>query len=103
MAYEPDMTIIFDVNSKGVAVSFRGKVIYLPGPYPDRKAVSPPAKSFVESWAGWTSSHGWAHRQRFAPKEAHPQRKKIPGAFVVWGNSGIWSMAQSGKANRHNT
>ncbi|MGO4567748.1 hypothetical protein AB4Z52_22515 [Rhizobium sp. 2YAF20] len=38
MAYEPDMTIIFDFNSKGVAVSFRGKVIYLQGPYPDRKA-----------------------------------------------------------------
>jgi hypothetical protein len=38
MAYEPDMTIIFDVTSKGVAVSFRGKAIYLPGPYLDRKA-----------------------------------------------------------------
>jgi hypothetical protein len=38
MAYESDMAVIFDVTSKGVAVSFRGKVIYLPGPYLDRKA-----------------------------------------------------------------
>ena len=39
MAYEPDMTVIFDPNSKAVIVSFRGKLTYLPGPYPDRKAA----------------------------------------------------------------
>jgi hypothetical protein len=38
MAYEPDMAIIFDPSSNAIIISFRGKLLYLPGPYPDRKA-----------------------------------------------------------------
>ncbi|PZM16493.1 hypothetical protein CPY51_04065 [Rhizobium tubonense] len=35
---ESDMAILFDTVSKAIAVSFRGKVIYLPDPYLDPKA-----------------------------------------------------------------
>jgi hypothetical protein len=37
MAYEREMTVVYDVTSQGVAVVFRGRAIYLPGPYADRK------------------------------------------------------------------
>jgi hypothetical protein len=38
MVYESDMAVVFDTVSKALAVGFRGKLIYLPGPYLDRKA-----------------------------------------------------------------
>jgi hypothetical protein len=56
MAYEPDMTVIFDPVSKAIAISFRGKLIYLPGPYPSRKTVLRLANSIVVSLVDWTSS-----------------------------------------------
>jgi hypothetical protein len=37
MAYESDMAIFFDAATKATTVSFRGKLIYLPGPYLDRR------------------------------------------------------------------
>jgi hypothetical protein len=39
MAYEPNMNVIFDSVSKAIVISFRGKLLYLPGPYLDRKAA----------------------------------------------------------------
>ena len=39
MADETDMATIYDMVSKSTAVSFRGKHIYLPGPYLERKAA----------------------------------------------------------------
>jgi hypothetical protein len=39
MAYELNMAVIFDTVSKAIAISFRGKVIYLPGPYLNRKTA----------------------------------------------------------------
>jgi hypothetical protein len=39
MAYELDMAVFFDTASKAIAISFRGKLIYLPGPYLNRKAA----------------------------------------------------------------
>jgi hypothetical protein len=38
MAYEAGMTIIFDVITKSIVVSFRDRVVTLPGPFVDRKA-----------------------------------------------------------------
>ena len=70
MAYELDMTIIFDVNSKGVVVTLLGKVIYLPGPYPDRKAGVAAGEEICRSWAGWTSSHRRSKAKRSRRSEA---------------------------------
>jgi hypothetical protein len=39
MAYEADMAVFFDAMSKATTVSFRGTLIYLVGPYLDRKAA----------------------------------------------------------------
>jgi hypothetical protein len=39
MAYEVDMTLIFDPVTKGIVVSFRDKITYLTGPFDDRKAA----------------------------------------------------------------
>ena len=38
MPYEADMAIFYDVVARTTSVTFRGKVVYLPGPYVDRKA-----------------------------------------------------------------
>jgi hypothetical protein len=39
MAYEPGMTIIFDVISKSALVSFRGRITNLPGPFESKEAA----------------------------------------------------------------
>jgi hypothetical protein len=38
MSYEIDMAVFYDVVAKTTSISFRGKVVHLPGPYVDRKA-----------------------------------------------------------------
>jgi hypothetical protein len=39
MAYEIAMALVFDPISKGVVISFRGKITFLVGPFADRKAA----------------------------------------------------------------
>ncbi|MGZ2487265.1 hypothetical protein ACVITL_005850 [Rhizobium pisi] len=39
MAYEKDMLIVWDMLSKDVAVSFRGRSYFVAGPFPDRKTA----------------------------------------------------------------
>jgi hypothetical protein len=39
MAYETDMALVYDPVTKGLVVSFRGKITYLAGPFDDRKTA----------------------------------------------------------------
>ncbi len=52
MRYEPGMAIFFDVFSKSVVVSFRGKEHTLPGPYADQRTAFRAAEQFCRE-KGW--------------------------------------------------
>ncbi|KQS74561.1 hypothetical protein [Rhizobium sp. Leaf383] len=56
MRYETGMAFFFDVFSKSVMVSFRGKEFTLPGPYPDQRTAFRAAEQFCIE-RGWIDPH----------------------------------------------
>jgi hypothetical protein len=52
MAYEIDMTILFDVVTKSVFVGFRDEVTTLPGPFLDRRAGIAAGEAYCKA-LGW--------------------------------------------------
>lgn len=49
--FEPEMSIIYDVVTKGVVVSFRGKTTLL-GPFPNRSVAMAAAEKLCRE-SGW--------------------------------------------------
>lgn len=52
MAYEADMTILFDVITKSILVGFRDKFVTLSGPFLDRKTGVAAGEAYCKS-LGW--------------------------------------------------
>lgn len=53
MAYEPGMTIIFDVVTKGVFIDFRGEFSSLVGPFKNRSSGIVAGEDFCRA-KGWS-------------------------------------------------
>jgi hypothetical protein len=56
---EHSPTIIFDVITKGVFISFREKTVMLPGPYKDQRAAHMDAEAYCRT-RGWNAASGAA-------------------------------------------
>jgi len=52
MAYEADMTVLFDVITKSVVVGFRDKVVTLSGTFLDRKTGIAAGEAYCKTM-GW--------------------------------------------------
>jgi hypothetical protein len=55
VAYEANMTILFDVVTKSIVVGFRDELVTLPGPFLDRKTAIAAGEAYCKS-LGWNDA-----------------------------------------------
>lgn len=70
MAYEANMTILFDVITKSVLVSSRGELTTLPGPFPDRRTGIAAGEAYCKT-LGWKTAPNHPDAAPLASQEAN--------------------------------